>query len=145
MNIYIYIYIRMVYIYVCMYVYTRHVQNLPDDRERSYVITAHQHDRLFIFYVNVYCPSRILVPYHASISSLFFSPLPSPAYHIRTPGIVPTTVLITHPSLPATHRNRCVILTNHSAVVKPDACVFLINSRLFSAIPPIPRSLSLFF
>lgn len=36
--------------------------------------------------------------------------------------------------MPATHRNRCVILTNHSAVVKRDACVFLINSRLSSAI-----------
>lgn len=67
--------------------YICHVQNLPDNRERSYVIfRAPAYNRLFIFYVNVHCPSRILVPYHA-----YFFPF------LSTTSI-PTTVLIIRPS-----------------------------------------------
>lgn len=46
-------------------------------RSRAFLcyIRAPAYNRLFIFYVNVHCPSRILVPYHA-----YFFPHPRPAY-----------------------------------------------------------------
>lgn len=57
-------------------------------RSRAFLcyIRAPAYNRLFIFYVNVHCPSRILVPYHA-----YFFPFPSTTS-------IPTTVLIIRPS-----------------------------------------------
>lgn len=58
-------------------------------RSRAFLcyIRAPAYNRLFIFYVNVHCPSRILVPYHA----YFFPPShPRPS--------ISTTVLIIRPS-----------------------------------------------
>lgn len=59
-------------------------------RSRAFLcyIRAPAYNRLFIFYINVHCPSRILVPYHAYF---FFPPIhPRPS--------ISTTVLIIRPS-----------------------------------------------
>lgn len=52
--------------------YMRHVQNLPDDRERFYVISAHQHIIAYLFFTLTYIA---LQEYSYPITSIFF-PLP---------------------------------------------------------------------
>lgn len=59
-------------------------------RSRAFLcyIRAPAYNRLFIFYVNVHCPSRILVPYHA-----YFFPIHDQHTHYRfnnTP-VIPST------------------------------------------------------
>lgn len=65
--------------------YIRHVQNLPDDRERSYVISAHQHIIAYLFFTLTYIA---LQEYSYSITPIFFPSTTS----------IPTTVLIIRPS-----------------------------------------------
>lgn len=65
--------------------YIRHVQNLPDDRERSYVISAHQHIIAYLFFTLTYIA---LQEYSYPITPIFSPSTTS----------IPTTVLIIRPS-----------------------------------------------
>lgn len=65
--------------------YIRHVQNLPDDRERSYVISAHQHIIAYLFFTLTYIA---LQEYSYPITPIFFPFTTN----------IPTTVLIIRPS-----------------------------------------------
>lgn len=60
--------------------YIRHVQNLPDDRERSYVISAHQHIIAYLFFTLTYIA---LQEYSCPITPIFFSlPIHDQAYQL---------------------------------------------------------------
>lgn len=60
-------------------------------RSRAFLcyIRAPAYNRLFIFYVNVHCPSRILVPYHA----YFFFPIHDQHtnYRFNNTPVIPST------------------------------------------------------
>lgn len=74
--------------------YIRHVQNLPDDRERFLCYTPRTSIIAYLFFTLTYIA---LQEYSYPITPIFSSPSPSTSPLSSTTGI-PTTVLIIHPS-----------------------------------------------
>lgn len=70
--------------------YIRHVQNLPDDRERSYVISAHQHIIAYLFFTLTYIA---LQEYSYPITPIFSLPIHDQHtnYRFNNTPVIPST------------------------------------------------------